>query len=70
VTTAAGIANTRIIDSPGSSRTAKTMPITIVIGAVIIIVQAMTTSIWICWTSLVVRVISDGAPNWPTSRAE
>ena len=46
------------------------MPITIVSGAAIIIVAAMTTSIWTCWTSLVMRVISDGAPNRPTSRAE
>ena len=39
-------------------------------GAAIIIVVASTTSIWTCWTSLVMRVISDGAPKWPTSRAE
>ncbi len=68
--TAAGMANRMITDSPRSSRTAKKMPITRLSGAVIIIVTAITTSIWICWTSLVVRVISDGAPNWPTSRAE
>ena len=49
---------------PGSS------PITRVSGAAIIIVVASTTSIWICWTSLVMRVINDGTPNWPTSRAE
>jgi hypothetical protein len=55
---------------PEVSRTAKKMPITRFSGAVIIIVTAITTSIWICWTSLVVRVMSDGAPNWPTSRAE
>ena len=30
----------------------------------------MTTSSWTCCTSLVVRVISDGAPNVATSRAE
>ncbi len=38
-------------------------PPTAMIGAATIIVQVMTTSIWTCWTSLVVRVISDGAPN-------
>ena len=41
-----------------------------VIGAATGIVQAITTSICTCWTSLVMRVISDGAPNWLTSRAE
>ena len=33
------------------------------IGAVISIVQVSCTNSWICWTSLVVRVSSDGAPN-------
>ncbi len=46
------------------------MPPTIMIGAATNIVQVITTSICTCWTSLVMRVISDGAPNWPTSRAE
>ncbi len=40
------------------------------IGAPIAIVQAMTTSSCTCCTSLVIRVMSDGAPNVPTSRAE
>ena len=46
------------------------MPPTHMIGAETISVKVIRTSIWTCWTSLVVRVISDGAPNWPTSRAE
>ena len=46
------------------------MPPTHMIGAVTIIVKVISTSICTCWTSLVVRVISDGAPNLPTSRAE
>jgi hypothetical protein len=33
-------------------------------------VNVSSTSIWTCWTSLVTRVMSDGAPNWPTSRVE
>ena len=37
-------------------------------GAAIAIVQVMTTSNWTCCTSLVMRVMSDGAPKWPTSR--
>ena len=45
-------------------------PTTSVIGAAMAIVAAITTSIWTCCTSLVMRVISDGAPNGPTSRAE
>ena len=47
-----------------------TTPTTIVIGAPIAIVQVITTSICTCCTSLVMRVMSDGAPNAPTSRAE
>ena len=46
------------------------MPPTHMIGADTISVNVIRTSIWTCCTSLVVRVISDGAPNWPTSRAE
>jgi hypothetical protein len=38
------------------------------IGAATIIVQVISTSICTCWTSLVLRVISDGAPIWATSR--
>ena len=45
-------------------------PTTIVIGAAMAIVAAITTSICTCCTSLVMRVMSDGAPNVPTSRAE
>ena len=39
------------------------------IGALTIMVSVITVSIWTCWTSLVVRVIRLGVPNWPTSRA-
>ncbi len=49
---------------------ARKMPPTTVIGAATASVQVMTTSICTCWTSLVMRVISDGAPKMPTSRAE
>jgi len=54
---------------PMSSRIAITMPPTHMIGAPIISVHAMTTSICTCCTSLVVRVISEGAPYCDTSRA-
>ena len=60
----AGMQTARIHESPKSSRIAITMPPTIMIGAVTIIVQDIITSIWTCCTSFVVRVMSDGAPNW------
>ncbi len=66
----AGRATTTSHARPVSCWRARMMPPTIVIGAATANVQAMTTSIWTCCTSLVMRVISDGAPNWLTSRAE
>ncbi len=45
-------------------------PPMMVTGAASTIVHDMTTSSWTCWTSLVTRVMSDGAPMWLTSRAE
>jgi hypothetical protein len=57
-------------DRPTSSRSAMTTPATHMIGAMMKIVANMTTSSCTCWTSLVVRVISDGGPNVATSRAE
>ncbi len=65
-----GMATSRTIDSPASSRMASTVPITIVNGAAIIIVAVITMSSCTCWTSFVIRVISDGAPKWLISRAE
>ncbi len=69
-TAADGMATARITDRPMSSRSAITMPTVMVIGAPIAIVHVMITSIWTCCTSFVMRVISDGAPKAPTSRAE
>ena len=63
INTAAGMLTTRTIDRPVSVRTAMMTPITIVSGAATIIVHAVTTMIWTCWTSFVIRVISDGAPK-------
>ncbi len=57
-------------DSPTSCRSAMMMPPTHMIGAATSMVQVITTSICTCCTSLVLRVISDGAPNCATSRAE
>ena len=39
-------------------------------GARIIMFSAIITTIWTCWTSLVLRVMSDGVPNWLTSVCE
>ena len=57
-------------ESPTSWRSAMTMPPTHMIGAATSIVQDISTSICTCCTSFVFRVISDGAPNRFTSRAE
>ena len=46
------------------------IPPTHMIGAVISTVHVNRTSTWTCWTSLVVRVSSDGAPNRAVSCAE
>lgn len=46
------------------------MPPKHMIGAATISVKPISTSIWTCWTSLVVRVISEGAPKEFSSRAE
>ena len=62
---------TRISEDSGTSWfSASTMPPTHMIGADTSSVKVSRTSICTCCTSFVVRVISDGAPNWPTSRAE
>ena len=57
-------------DSGTSCRSARMMPPTPVIGAATNIVATISTSNCTCCTSLVVRVINEGAPNWPTSRCE
>ncbi len=57
-------------DSGTSWLSAIRTPPTHMIGAVTIKVNVIRASICTCWTSLVVRVISDGAPKRPTSRAE
>ncbi len=66
----AGTATTRIQDSCASCCRAKKTPPMLMIGVAMSIVQVSSTSICTCCTSLVVRVISDGAPNRATSRSE
>ena len=53
-----------------SSRSAMITPPTIMIGEETAMVQAISTSICTCCTSLVLRVISDGAPKCWTSLVE
>ena len=65
-----GTTTTMSHESPTSSRIAMTTAPTIMIGADTNIVKPIRTSICTCWTSLVSRVISDGAPKCCTSRAE
>ncbi len=57
-------------DRVASSRTAMITPPTTVMGAAMSRVHVMSTSICTWVTSLVIRVINDGAPNPATSWAE
>ena len=65
-----GIATSSSSDSSAFCRTAMMMPPMHMIGAASSMVQVISTSICTCCTSLVLRVISDGAPKLFTSRAE
>ena len=56
--------------SPMSVRNAMITPPMHMIGAATSSVQVISTSICTCVTSLVLRVISVGAPKWATSRSE
>ncbi len=47
-----------------------TTPPTAVMGAATSMTSAMKVTCCTCWTSLVLRVMSEGAPNWPSSRVE
>ncbi len=58
-----GTTATSTPDSGTSRPSASTMPPTHMIGADTSSVNVISASIWTCWTSFVVRVISDGAPN-------
>ena len=68
--TSTGTLTSRSSESGPSSRTARITPPTIVIGAATSSVHDISTRICTCVTSLVMRVISDGAPKWATSWAE
>ncbi len=70
MTPSSGTATSSSEDSRTSWFSASTMPPIHMIGADSNSVNVMRASIWTCWTSLVVRVISDGVPKWVTSRSE
>ena len=57
-------------DRPGARVTAMMMPPTAITGAVTSIVAPIITSICTCWTSLVLRVISDPTPKAVISRSQ
>jgi hypothetical protein len=57
-------------ESGTSWRTAMMTPPMAMNGASTMTLRPMTTTIWTCWTSLVVRVISEGAPNVLSSASE
>ena len=46
------------------------IPPTARIGAMIIMLRPIRTVIWTCWTSFVLRVMSDGVPKWLSSACE
>ncbi len=69
-TMSTGMLTTSNQPRPTSSLSAMMMPPTAVIGAASSRVHTICTSICTCCTSLVMRVMSDGAPRTPTSRAE
>ena len=63
-------ATTMSQDNDTDSCNAITTPPIIMIGAAIISVAPISTTICTCWTSLVPRVMRVGAPKRFTSRAE
>ena len=69
-TSSTGMATKTTAESDTLRRSAMTMPPIIVMGATRITVRIISTTIWTCCTSLVVRVISDGAPKRFTSACE
>jgi len=46
------------------------MPPTHMIGAAIVTFSIISTTICTCWTSFVLRVISEGVPKWLSSACE
>ncbi len=65
-----GTITTRMPVSGTSWRRAMITPPTSMIGADTMTVRPMRTTIWTCWTSFVLRVISEAVPKWLTSTWE
>ncbi len=70
ITAMSGMMIAIIADSCTSCLSAMKMPPTIMIGARIITLSIIMTTICTCWTSLVFRVMSEGAPKVLISVAE
>ena len=69
-TAISGTITTSVSESCAFSRIAMMTPPIARIGAVRRIVSAICRKSWTCWTSFVLRVISDGVPKRVISRAE
>ena len=65
-----GRMTTRMPASGTSWRRAMMIPPTARMGAMIIMLRPIRTTIWTCCTSFVLRVISDGVPKWLSSTWE
>ena len=65
-----GTATTSTHDNCDPTLMPMMMPPMHMMGAITRMVVLMTINNCTCWTSLVVRVINDGAPNVPISLAE
>jgi len=70
MTTMIGTITRRIPVRGTSWRRAMIRPPTIMIGAETMTVRPIRTTIWTCWTSLVLRVMSEAVPKWLTSTCE
>ena len=65
-----GIETRMTAESGTLSRNAMMMPPIIIIGAETTTLSIIRTTIWTCWTSLVVLVMRDGVPKWFSSACE
>ena len=70
MTTMIGTITRRMPVRGTSWRRAMMTPPTIMIGAEIMTVRPIRTTIWTCWTSFVLRVMSEAVPKWLTSTCE
>ena len=70
MTPSSGTATATSQDRPRSSRSAMKIPPIIITGIEAMNIRPMLSTVWTCWTSLVLREIRVGAPKWESSLAE